>query len=181
MPMLQELIAADQGSGYSAKVPLAERFWRQVRKAPGNACWLWTGALKGFGYGGIMVGSRGCRRIVPAHQIAMYLDGRPLPEGMVTRHTCHTPACVRPSHLVIGTQAQNNADKVPVGRSTYGEKNPAHKLTEIEVLEIRTSGVTVAALASRFGVSPDAVYQARRGYTWRHLPGLTTPAPAVSR
>lgn len=52
-------------------------------------------------------------------------DGKPVrltrwlvraPPGSVVRHTCDTPACIRVSHLVCSTQADNLADAVRRGR-----------------------------------------------------------------
>lgn len=37
--------------------------------------------------------------------------GRPVPPGLVVRHLCNHKSCKEPSHLALGTHAQNYADK----------------------------------------------------------------------
>lgn len=90
---------------------LAERFARFVQKSDG--CWLWTGAKKATGYGFIRVVGVGMRG---AHRIAYELANGPIPEGMVVRHTCDNPRCVRPDHLIVGTVADNVRDCAERGR-----------------------------------------------------------------
>lgn len=39
-----------------------------------------------------------------------------IPAGMIVMHTCDNPPCCNPSHLVLGTQAENLADMRAKGR-----------------------------------------------------------------
>lgn len=53
-----------------------------------------------------------------------------------------------------------------------GEKNPSHKLTELQVNEIRTAilrGERRKKLASLYQVSPKTIDAIRRGEIWSHL------------
>lgn len=53
---------------------------------------------------------RGIRRYV--HQAAYELaTGEPVPKGMIVMHTCDNHLCTNPSHLSVGTRAENNADR----------------------------------------------------------------------
>lgn len=79
-------------------------------------CILFGGTLNRNGYGVLpkpVNGSRLAARAVLTEKL-----GRPV-QG-VTRHTCDNPPCVNPNHLVEGTQADNNADKVARGRQRGG-------------------------------------------------------------
>lgn len=63
------------------------------------------------------------------HQVAYALAHESLlPANLVVRHTCDNTRCVRPDHLMIGTQADNNRDRWMRGRyvaTTYGAQRKA--------------------------------------------------------
>ena len=59
-----------------------------------------------------------------------------------------------------------------------GEKNPASKLTDNDVKDIRASKERVNALAERYGVTSSNITAIRREDTWAHVPG---PIPKVRR
>jgi HNH endonuclease len=73
---------------------LFERFNRMIGTS--GECWLWTGARKSHGYGGITVLGRRGRS---AHRIGYELYVGPIPEGMTLDHLCRNRMCVRPDHL----------------------------------------------------------------------------------
>jgi hypothetical protein len=58
---------------------------------------------------------------------------------------------------------------------SYGILNPAHKLTELQVVEIRrryaAGGVYQTELAREFGVDPHSISCIVRFKNWKHLPG----------
>jgi len=43
-----------------------------------------------------------------AHRISYELANGPIPDGMQVDHICLNPACVKPEHLRLATQKQNN-------------------------------------------------------------------------
>lgn len=147
--------------------PLEERFWSRVDRSEG--CWLWRGHINHDGYGRLPVGDPGRSRMIMAHRLALFLDGREVPPGMVTRHKCNTPACVRPDHLEIGTQAENVGDTVQSGHVPRGEDAHNAVLTEAAVVDIRTSLEPSHVLAARYGISVKTLHHVRAGKRWSHV------------
>lgn len=90
---------------------LESLFWDKVTKGPD--CWVWSGSRLPAGYGTIR--SKG--KTVYAHRLSVLLDGRKIPDGHVVMHICDNPPCVRPSHLRVGTQAENRRDCADKGRN----------------------------------------------------------------
>lgn len=145
-----------------------KNFWRHVRKS--KKCWIWTGCLWSNGYGRV----RANGRAVVAHRVAYELAAGRIPSGKLVLHRCDVRACVNPRHLFLGTHADNVHDCMDKGRRAklIGEQHPMSKLTEQQVREIRRSrkaGVTLSALASRYGVTPQAVCLAANNHSWSHL------------
>lgn len=93
--------------------PIHLRFWRRVVKSE-SGCWLWTGSVDGGGYGTIST-TRGYAP-AKAHRVSWEMRNGPIPAGMVICHTCDTPSCVNPDHLMAGTQADNMQDMSAKGR-----------------------------------------------------------------
>ena len=111
-------------------------FWSQVAPfdlADSEACATWTGRTNDQGYGRIQV--NGETRY--AHRVAHELFHAPIPKGLVVRHRCHNPTCVRPSHLVLGTASDNAADREAAGR---GRVHPS--LSDADVVAIRYAYAT---------------------------------------
>jgi hypothetical protein len=88
-----------------------KRFWDKVYKT--ERCWVWVGTRQKGGYGVFKLGES----LFFAHRVCHVMTKGPIPEGQVVRHTCDNPFCVRPNHLVLGTQAQNMMDKNERGRN----------------------------------------------------------------
>lgn len=86
---------------------LAERLWARVRKT--ETCWIWEGSRNTQGYGNINRGRRG-EGNVSTHRAAWELTYGPVPEGHYLLHSCDNPPCCNPSHLRLGTNAENIDD-----------------------------------------------------------------------
>ena len=163
----------------------SKRFWSKVKKAGGDACWLWTGARdkhpkgKGLTYGSFGIGSRtdhSCRH-VKAHRVAWELTHGPIPDGVKVLHKCDTPHCVRPGHLFLGTQADNVADMMAKGRGVQlsGTQHGNAKFTAKQVADIRFRFVPKArigngaasVIAKEYGVDRHTVSRMATGRRYR--------------
>ncbi len=105
---------------------LEDLFWERVSKTDG--CWLWTGSTIQTGYGQIF--HRG--KHYPTHRLSYemhfgkiegHAPGDPEAEVCVL-HRCDTPACVRPDHLFLGNDADNQRDMHAKGRGRFGPNAP---------------------------------------------------------
>ena len=152
---------------------LPDRFWAKVARRGPEECWLWMAYLNNTGYGNIKHGGREGRMLL-SHRVSYELHFGPIPVGMCVCHRCDNPACVNPSHLFLGTHAENMADRNTKGRAAgpLGESNRRSKLRESDIRDIRhmrASGFTQQALAERFDISQTNVSSIVRGKTWGHV------------
>lgn len=156
------------------RVPAAERFWPKVAKGGPDDCWEWTAARDPLGYGFFRMepDEPMCR----AHRAAWTLTHGAISDGLIACHHCDNPPCCNPSHLFLGTNSDNAADRVAKGRSSrkvthFGETSPKAKLTAAEVGEIRrryaVGGVVQRELGEEFGVSQTQIGRIVRGVRWK--------------
>jgi len=103
--------------------PLRTRFYAKVIIGDSKDCWIWKGAMSGNAYGTLKVKGRMLR----ANRVAYELEHGPIPGGLVVRHTCDNPACVNPSHLILGTPKQNTADMLLRGRNAKNDYRAAQR------------------------------------------------------
>lgn len=94
-----------------------------------------------------------------------------IPTGVVSRHTCDNRWCIRPDHIISGSQSDNMKDRKERGGygDQRGEKNPCHKLTYRQVSQIREATGFQREIAKRFGVTQSHVSLIKRFKTRRDL------------
>lgn len=123
-----------------------------------DECIVYTGTGTGKGgYGRITVAENGKRRSFAAHRLAYELKNGPIPDGIIIRHTCHNPACVRPSHLKSGSDFDNAQDRIQAGRCAPqdGANNGNAKTSTADRLQIvrrRQAGETLKSIAADYGL-----------------------------
>lgn len=131
-----------------------------VSRSP-DACWLWDGSRDGGGYGQLFGGKQGMSQL-KAHRISYQLAYGEPPAGLFVCHRCDTPACVRPSHLFLGTQAENMED-------CARKKRIRRKLTQEQAAAIRAAPGTQREIALQFGVAKTLVANIKRGRIWKYV------------
>lgn len=149
-------------SAQRRKIWLAE-FLIQKTGQPG--CWEWPGTRSDQGYGTFK--DNGKR--IAAHRAAWESENGPVPDGLDVLHSCDNPPCCRPSHLFLGTQADNNADRDTKGRGARGSDFSFARLSPAAVLQIRSSALSDRKCAAEFGVSRGTIRAVRAYLTWRHV------------
>lgn len=118
------------------------------------------------GYGAVRVAGGW----MTAHRAAYTAAYGPIPSGMHVLHRCDTKACIEPTHLFLGTNAENMADKVAKGRQARGERVGSARLTADQVRAIRANtSMSRKALAALAGISENNVYAILSGRTWKHI------------
>ena len=150
---------------------LADRFWSKVDKRGPDDCWLWTAAVNEHGYGVMRPQGQRSGPTVKAHRVSLMLAGVNV-EGLLIRHAWDNPPCVNPTHLSVGTHADNSADRVSRERQARGSRNGTSKLTEKQVAEIRAraaQGDLHRAIAADYGISRSRVTMLVNGKGWAHV------------
>lgn len=135
-----------------------------------DGCHIWTACRNRGGYGQLT--ARG--KQWAAHRYAWTQANGPIPEGLHVLHHCDNPSCVNPSHLFIGTVADNIRDRQLKGRHRSGEGHGRAKLTVADVQKIRAMdlchGKVISSVAKEYGVSRGTIYKIVNGTNWANLP-----------
>ena len=156
-----------------------DRFWGKIDKQVSNTfynnqrCWIWTEKPNDTGYGYIRIKGKGYL----AHRLSWLLQYGELDDSACVLHHCDNRLCVNPNHLFLGTRRDNVLDMVSKGRNVppfgerngrythpettaKGERNGMSKLSDTQVLEIRTryayhgrGGEDAKTLSKIFGVA----------------------------
>lgn len=167
------------------------RFWLKVDKSPGlgpdGDCWEWAECRDGE-YGRFYIHRKGYL----AHRVMRFIANghRPIINNLRVLHHCDNRKCVKPSHLWLGTDADNNRDRDEKGRGgasvgdfngarlhperlPQGEANSNSRLSEVQVREIRNryadGGISQKKLGKEYGVSTVTIGLILRRKAWRHI------------
>jgi hypothetical protein len=158
-------------------------FWADVDDADENGCREWLDLKNDDGYGYEYIEARYTE--TPgrfyAHRIAYVLTYGPIPdETPIVLHTCDNPPCCEPTHLFLGTDADNVADRDRKGRGggykrfgdnngsrthretkPYGENHWRVFLSDEQVLQMREdkkNGMSLKAIAEKYKVKVSFVH-----------------------
>ena len=133
-----------------------------------NGCWV-DGPFDSDDWGYPLAAYEGARG--HASVFALIFSGQPRPDGLEVLHSCDNPPCVNPAHLRWGTHAENMAEAAERGRMARGSKNGQARLSEAQVLAIRSDRRSGPTIGRAYGVSSTTVGRIKRRQAWTHLPG----------
>lgn len=140
-----------------------ERFWRSVVKT--NKCWLWVAGTDTNGYGQFSIKSKA----VLVHRFSYELHKGKIPyhdsyHGICVLHTCDTPNCVNPDHLILGTQIENIKDRdLKMRMNRKIDKKIANTIRSLHI----PRKVSQASLAKKFGISRSTVEDIIHNRIWK--------------
>lgn len=149
-----------------------DRYWAKVKVLGEDECWIWRPEVPFLAsrYGTIYIDGKNVR----PHRAAYILANGPISDTDEVCHKCDNPRCNNPKHLFLGTHQDNMIDAAKKGRMKppKGESHHLSKLTPEKVFEIRrlrADGVSVKALAIRYGVSKSSLSAVCTRKTWKHI------------
>lgn len=136
-------------------------FSRRVDRSGGpDACWPFVGTPNPDGYMRLRLNGD----TAYAHRAAYRMAVGPIPDGMLVCHTCDNPPCCNPAHHFLGTQLDNQRDKVAKGHHVH----TLGKLSIAEIEFVRAArGQRAMDLAGALHVSVRTIYRVLDGSTYR--------------
>lgn len=146
------------------RIPSEHKFYAKIEKS--NGCWKWIGSFDRDGYPLFWDGD--IQKMKRGHQYSYELHHGER-NGKCVMHTCDNPSCVNPAHLVLGSHADNCADKIAKDRHAKGETQGSSKLTEADVKVIKSRrSESYKIICEDFGLVPSTVYRIWNNQSWKH-------------
>ena len=141
------------------------RFFAKISKTKTEAgCLEWRAGYID-GYGSFWLTGRNFR----ANRVAYFLANNKDPGELKVCHHCDNRKCCNPEHLYMGTHEENMRDMVGRGRSSVGIINNGAKLTDDQVIAIRSDTRFLREIAADYGVTGSMISYIRRRKNWKHL------------
>ena len=161
------------------KISVAERLAKYSTRNQGTGCLEWHGYKDVYGYGILLVSIDGVKKNKKAHRLSYEQTFGDIGEGKFVCHKCDVRNCIEPSHLFVGSAADNNEDMMRKGRFKlggkphYGEKNPKAKLTKQQVDGIKVLfkyGISKRSIANSLYLNATTIKKSFAGkYNCYHL------------
>jgi hypothetical protein len=148
-------------------------FKSKIAEPDENGCMFYLGSHDRDGYGRVGFTIDNKYHKFGAHRLVLFLSTGTLP---IDLHACHDPvkcksrACCNPDHLRWDTNQNNTRDRIITNTNPIGERHNLSKLTEKQVLEIRSNvGNTYQQIADIYGVARVTIEKIRNRKTWTHI------------
>ena len=149
-----------------------DRFWNNVKVGDPSECWPWKLSIrKEDGCGQVSLRIDGKDWMLKAHKVAWEIHNNvKLPPFIRAEHSCNNSECCNPHHIAVEmpTSAHPNTTTASGPR---GESHGRAKLTEKQarLIKYRLNALTTREIADSFSVSFHAVWDIRKGITWKHI------------
>jgi len=132
-----------------------------------TGCVEWNRHISANGYGTLKYK----RKAWIAHRFLWQYKNGEIPKGMIVCHKCDNRKCVNPEHLFLGTTQDNVDDKMRKNRfvKSCGENNGTSKLTNDDIVKIRTDIRPQHLIAKDFGVSQSLISAIKAGIIWKDV------------
>lgn len=142
-------------------------FWDRVDKSGGeDACWEWMMPKTTGGYGQFR---RGDKMYAPHRVVLQWATQKEGKDLFATHGPCHNKGCVNPEHLSWKTPKGNAADRTRDGTEHHGEEKAQSKLTEAQVLAIRSDPRPQRQIAVAYGIARSNVHHIKSRHKWGWL------------
>ncbi len=157
------------------KKSVAKRLQKYSARNHDTGCLEWHGYKDVYGYGVLLVSIDGVKKNKKAHRLSYEQTHGDIGEGKLVCHKCDVRNCIEPTHLFLGTAADNNKDMMNKGRYRsggkphYGEKNPKAKLTRLQVDSIKVLfkyGITQKQIANSLSMHKSSIQRIASGKNW---------------
>jgi hypothetical protein len=159
------------------KKSVAKRLQKYSVRNHDTGCLEWHGYKDVYGYGILLVSVDGVKKNKKAHRLSYEQTHGDIGEGKLVCHKCDVRNCIEPTHLYLGTAADNNKDMMLKGRyrpgkhDNNGEKNPNAKLTKKQVDSIKVLfkyGITQKQIANSLSMHKSSIQRIASGKNWVH-------------
>lgn len=134
-------------------------FWEKVKRGAEADCWPWTGFRKKSGHGLTSYKSAP----IHASRKAWILTHGPVPSALSVLHRCDNAACCNPSHMYLGTRADNMIDywqnTPPEQRGARGRPSVLDDGQLSTLWQMRKKGATLKECAEVFDVHHSTIWR----------------------
>lgn len=155
-------------TGIYKRKDLKTRFLEKIKSKDSNGCMLFN-SIGENGYGKFSIKHKD----ILAHRTSWIIFKGKIPNKMNVLHKCDVRGCVNPDHLFLGNHSDNMKDMVKKNRSLVGELNGSSKLTELEVIKIKSllksKELNQTEISKLFGVSPSMISLIYKNKKWKYL------------
>lgn len=144
------------------------RFLEHTIPEPNSGCLLWIGGTFADGYGCFVFGKLGFKNW-RANRASLWLLKGKFDRTLCVLHRCDNKHCVNPDHLFLGTHTDNSNDKVAKKRHLFGERHHKAKLSNEEIIKIRSDSRTNRKIALQYKMDPTTIGAIKRRKIWGHI------------